>query len=375
MRIAFISSILNHPLGGADTLWVHAAEAAMGRGDQVLIAVAPLVSPHRRISALVASGAQLTVRTLPNFSFAYRMRSKLQRLLAQDEPLVESLRGFRPDLVVFSGGGTNDLLAEGAVCRWLESSRTPFRFIANWQAEHPIQSTESIDLLARIFTAADALFFVSTRNLEVTRRHLVQPLGQAIVLQNPLTGGPAEPIAWPAEDCWSLAIVGRLDAVKGLDVFLHAVARALGHQPDWRVNIYGRGPQLDYLQRIAHTLNLTERVRFRGYESDLRAIWLENHLLVSPAIDEGVPMTIPEAMLRARPVLATDVGGAADWITHDDNGFICPAPTLGLLTASLAQAWERRHAWREFGERARVAAAARYRHDDCLQIIRPVVSR
>lgn len=44
MRVAFISTILNHPWGGADTLWTNAAEAAQRRGNELLISVSPAVA-------------------------------------------------------------------------------------------------------------------------------------------------------------------------------------------------------------------------------------------------------------------------------------------------------------------------------------------
>lgn len=80
-------------------------------------------------------------------------------------------------------------------------------------------------------------------------------------------------------------------------------------------------------------------------------------------------MTIPEAMLHGRPVLATRVGGAEDWIEDGATGWLCPAPTLELLADSLARAWRDRTRWPQMGQAARRAAKARYRPDGHLQLI------
>jgi len=80
-------------------------------------------------------------------------------------------------------------------------------------------------------------------------------------------------------------------------------------------------------------------------------------------------MTIPEAMLRARAVLATQVGGATEWIEPGRTGFICPAPSVGLLATSLLKAWELRTSWREMGAAAATRARALYRPNDFRRIV------
>jgi glycosyltransferase involved in cell wall biosynthesis len=96
-------------------------------------------------------------------------------------------------------------------------------------------------------------------------------------------------------------------------------------------------------------------------------------MLISPAVDEGVPMTIPEAMLCGRPALATSVGGAPDWITAESNGFLCPSASVDLLTAALSHAWALRAKWREMGERAAKDATERYRPMDFRQLVSPLL--
>jgi glycosyltransferase involved in cell wall biosynthesis len=110
-------------------------------------------------------------------------------------------------------------------------------------------------------------------------------------------------------------------------------------------------------------------VVFRGYVRELGAIWAENHMLVSPSVEDGVPMTIPEAMLCARPVLATPVGGAPDWIRNDSNGILCSAASEEALARALGGAWESRARWRAMGEQASRDASARYRPEDYLRLV------
>jgi glycosyltransferase involved in cell wall biosynthesis len=373
MRVAFISTVLNGPWGGSDTLWTHAAEAASARGDILLISVSPEVARHARIAALAAAGARLKLRQSfwTPLSRAARLRRKLRSLLHPGDPLTAALRRFHPDLVVFSFGGTYDFLLERPAFAWLIDSKTPYRIVANFQSENPFLPEEDRHAAAGILGGADSVFFVSRRNRETTRRHLLAELPEAHVIHNPLRWESTDASPWPAVHGWNLATVSRLEFGKGIHLLLHAAAHVLGHQPDWQLSIFGRGPAEAYLRETALRLHLSDRVHFRGHVSGLRSIWQDNHLMVSPAIDDGVPMTIPEAMLCERPVLATAVGGAEDWIAHGRTGYLCPAPTVPLLTCALREAWDDRARWHSMGQEAGIHTRGFYRPGEHMLLIKP----
>lgn len=371
MRIAFISTILGYPWGGADTLWTRAAEAACERGDQLLISVSTDVAGHPRISSLIKSGAEVVVRDSPKTqpTFGSRLLSKLAPARTTDAELISCLQRFRPDLVIISLGGTYDLIYHSQLITWLRSSRPKFRIIANWQQENPFLNATELALARDILTAADRVNFVSTRNLEATRRHLLHPLPNACVIQNPLRWQPTDISPWPTAPGWRLATVSRLDESKGIQLLLHTLAQVLKTDSSWQLNIYGQGPAENYLRATVEHLKLSDRVQFRGHVNELRAIWNENHLMISPSLEDGVPMTIPEAMLCQRPVLATRVGGAEDWLKHGESGFLCPAPVVNILADSLLEAFAARDRWEAMGHAAAEAATRRYRADDYLQLI------
>lgn len=371
MKTAFISTILGYPWGGADTLWTRAAEAASARGDRLLVSVSTAVAKHPRIAALIAAGAGVEIRdpgTSPP-SLGARALRKLGLARSADAGLIASLQSFRPDLVIFSHGGTYDLVLHPALTAWLRSSGTRYRIIANWQEEHPQLDESNLAFIREAFVAADRLNFVSTRNLIVTRRHLGLPLPNAQVIQNPLRWQPADVAPWPAAPVTRLATVSRLDEGKGIQLLLQALAACGPALPDWQLNIHGQGPFEPQLRAAAAPLG--GRVQFRGYVKQLRDIWTGNHLMVSPAIEDGVPMTIPEAMLCQRPVLATRVGGAEDWLEHGRTGFLCPAREAGALAATLREAFAARDRWETIGRAAASSANARYLPDDYLKLLAP----
>lgn len=376
MRTAFVSTILHCSFGGADTLWARAAELALDRGEKILLAISPRVAAHPRVRAMQARGALLALHkpaARPPTLLA-AVRHKLRRLTRTPDELTAALRAFKPDQVIFSLGGTYDLLLHPRSVEWLITSRISFQAIANWQREHPSLPEPEIAWTRTAFAAASRLVFVSRRNLEVTRRHLLAPLPNAMVLHNPLRWIAADISPWPASRTATLATVSRLDEGKGIQLLLHALATCAPTLPEWRLNIYGAGPFESVLHAIVAALRLESRVSFRGYVKELRAIWAENQLMCSPSIDDGVPMTIPEAMLCGRPVLATCVGGAEDWIDDGRSGFLCPAPTVPLLAATLQRAFQARASWPEMGAAAATTASRKYRPDDFSVLLEPPAS-
>lgn len=373
MKIAFVSTILGYPWGGADTLWTNAAEAAQRRGDELLISVSPVVAASPRVAALVDAGARLHERvpaSVPD-SLRARVAGKIRRTLGRaGDGLVDELAAFAPDLVIISLGGTYDLILHPDWVDWFAASRTRVRLIANWQQENPSLTEPEWHAAKRALTLAEQVCFVSTRNLTVTRRHLLEPLPHARVIQNPLRWQPADVSPWPASPTLQLATVSRLDEGKGIQLGLHALAALpAATTPAWQLNIFGQGPTEAYLRATVAHLGLADRVHFRGYVKQLRDIWAENHLLISASVDDGVPMTIPEAMLCERPVLSTEVGGANDWLRDSATGFLCPAPTVTLLTSTLARAFAARADWPALGRAAATAAHARYLPQDHLTLL------
>ena len=370
-RIAFVSTIFSHGWGGADTLWTAVASAALQRGDKILLSVSPTVAAHHKVQELVRLGAQLDRRTPSpdHYPLSLRIRLRLGLAAPHDTALIASLERFRPDLIIFNLGGTYDMLPFRKLGQWLHDRRVCYQLVANWQTEHPFLCTSDLDFLRVVFQDAVAVNFVSRRILDNTRRHLLLPFSNARVVQNPLRWQPSDRCPWSTSSTLRLATVSRLDHIKGIHLLLHALHITSAELPDWRLEIIGSGPQEDYLRETVAHFGLAHRVAFRGHVSSLREIWSMNHLFVSPAIDEGVPMTIPEAMLCARPVLATCVGGAEDWIQHGETGFLCPAPTVPLLADALREAARARDRWQTMGTAAATAAEARYRPDDHLALI------
>ncbi len=113
-----------------------------------------------------------------------------------------------------------------------------------------------------------------------------------------------------------LGCVGRLSPEKGYDIAL----RALAELSDCDLVILGEGPELGPLRALATSLGIEDRVRFEGWvDPPWTAQWPVDVLLV-PSRYEGFGLVAVEAMLAGIPVVASDVAGLSEVLTHEKTG-------------------------------------------------------
>ena len=124
--------------------------------------------------------------------------------------------------------------------------------------------------------------------------------------------------------------VGRLDAMKAHDVLLRAIAQV----DDVQVEILGEGEQRTALETLADELGIRDRVHLPGWSDQPRAHLLNYDIFVLPSRSEGFPLAIVEAMLAARPIIATQVGSIAEAVVHNETGLLIEKDdVMGLVSA------------------------------------------
>ena len=106
-------------------------------------------------------------------------------------------------------------------------------------------------------------------------------------------------------------VIARLAPQKGLHDLLDAIALLPPEQP-LRVRIAGDGPLHEELETRIRTEELP--VELLGRREDVPALLDSSELLVSAARWEGQPVSLQEALLAGRAIVATDAGGTR-WVT------------------------------------------------------------
>lgn len=131
-----------------------------------------------------------------------------------------------------------------------------------------------------------------------------------------------------------IGLVGRLTPQKGCEYFLRAAQRVLIDFPRTLFVLVGEGPDRRKLEELVRDLNIAERVIFAGHREDMPDVYASLDILVLPSINEGLPMTLIEAMAAARPVIATPVGAIPKLIIPEQTGLLVnPRDPVGLAAA------------------------------------------
>lgn len=132
--------------------------------------------------------------------------------------------------------------------------------------------------------------------------------------------------------------LGRLVDWKALPVVFEAMARV----PGATLDVIGDGAMRPSWQQEAEYLGVGRRVHFRGWQSQqecAQALACAT-ALVLPSLYECGGAVVLEAMAMARPVIATDWGGPADYL-DGEIGFLIPPVSREAMIAGFAEAMQR----------------------------------
>jgi glycosyltransferase involved in cell wall biosynthesis len=169
---------------------------------------------------------------------------------------------------------------------------------------------------------ADALVFASRTSQESL--HRVVPERQ-LQLQSVIHNPAPEPVnTGQATTEKMLGFVGRLSREKRPERLLHMLAR-LG--PEFGLTLVGDGPLRPALEKLAHTLELGDRVHFAGEQpvnADIYRAW-QATLLCSAY--EGYPMAALESLAAGVPVIGVPLPAlqemlqsqGTNWLAADDS--------------------------------------------------------
>ena len=133
--------------------------------------------------------------------------------------------------------------------------------------------------------------------------------------------------------------VTRLDRAKRLDLLLEALAQTVAPV---RAIIGGTGAARAELEALARSLNLGERVQFRGWLDDeaLIDLYANARAVFYAPVDEDFGLATIEALEAARPVVtASDSGSVLEFIRDGETGLVAP-PEPRALAARLDALWE-----------------------------------
>jgi glycosyltransferase involved in cell wall biosynthesis len=129
-----------------------------------------------------------------------------------------------------------------------------------------------------------------------------------------------------APDSRIALFVGQLIPRKNPLVLVEAARALRDVEPRVEFHLVGDGPLAPRLRESAAAAEVADRVTVHGHRPHEQiSLWLAaSDLLVLPALFEGRPNVVLEAMAASRPVLATRAGGTAELLVDGETGLLVP---------------------------------------------------
>lgn len=157
-------------------------------------------------------------------------------------------------------------------------------------------------------------------------------------------------------DAVVVGTVGRLTPIKGQRYLLKAAASISPRIEALFFVFLGDGELAGELAKMSSLLGI-KNVKFLGWRQDVSEIMSTFDIFVLPSLNEGMGKVLIEAMALGKPVVASDVGGIPDLVTHNHNGLLVPPANAEGLAYSISLLYHDAPKRKEMGNRGKVIAA------------------
>jgi glycosyltransferase involved in cell wall biosynthesis len=359
-RIALVTRRFWPLVGGAETLMSNLATELRRQGFQVTILTAqwepdwPTEFVHREVPVLRLPNppqrAWGTVRYMMALSRWLRLhRDQLDvvyvSMLKHDAyATIGTLRGTHCAVVLRAEGG-----GETGDCQWQRTGRFGTR-------------------IRRRCLEADAIVAPS----EAIQQELHEagyPHGRVHRIGNGVTVGPPRTEQHRREARRSLAeancdlfapyeapvalFTGRLHEAKGLLDLIDAWRLVVQRHPTARLWLVGDGPQRGELYQRVLDHNLRDRIFLPGSFDQIDDLLNAADLFLLPSYQEGMSISLLEAMAAGLPLVASDIAGNRQLVNHDQEGLLVPPANPRALAGAILELLDRPDRAAQLAARAR----------------------
>ena len=129
-----------------------------------------------------------------------------------------------------------------------------------------------------------------------------------------------------------IAIISRLVAIKNHSFFIQIAKKILEQESNVYLFIIGDGKEKPGIQKKltdqhlqwqeGSAKNNDTRIFFTSWITDIASALTDIDIVVLTSLNEGTPVSLIEAQLFGKPVVATNVGGVRDTIVNNETGFL-----------------------------------------------------
>lgn len=297
--------------------------------------------------------------------FDWKQHKKVQKIIED----------YQPDIIhgaVFEG------VTLAAVNGWLKK----IPVIVLEETSDPQNRSWKGNMLMKVFSRlADKVIGVSEG---VTQEYLIGKLGisdkKAIAINN----GVALPRKVSilelekvkkefgiSENDFVIGSVGRMlqDSHKRFSDLIKAFAEFSKGKKNAKLLLVGDGPEKEGYQKLAKDLEVSDKVVFAGYQSDVSLFYQMMDVFALVSAREAFGLVLAEAMLNKLPVIATRVGGMKYIVDNGKTGFMVEPKNVKEISEKLEILFESKELRVEMSEAGFQKAMINYTESNYIQNI------
>ncbi|MFO7874091.1 MAG: glycosyltransferase family 4 protein [Bacteroidales bacterium] len=154
--------------------------------------------------------------------------------------------------------------------------------------------------------------------------------------------------------------VGRLSHQKGYHYLIDAITILQKKRNDLVFVVLGNGKLRRNLEAYARKQGLEDMIHFEGFVRDVSPYLACCDLFVLPSLYEGMSNAAMEAMAHGKPVIITNVNGAAELIPDPGKGVLIPPRCPESIANSVNHLLKNPQLRREMGREARKHVAENF---------------
>jgi len=161
------------------------------------------------------------------------------------------------------------------------------------------------------------------------------------------------------ESSIAIGMIGRINPGKGQLFFLEMARQLSMKYPETHFVLVGDPfpgyePILEEMMEKIQQDGLENKVSYLGFREDIPKVLASLDIFVLPSIlPDSFPTVILEAMAAAKPILATQTGGAVEMVAEGKTGFIIEPEDLETGVSQLSKLIEQKDLRNQLGEAGR----------------------
>jgi glycosyltransferase involved in cell wall biosynthesis len=360
-NIGFISCTKGIPWAATDDVMLRCAKVALQRGHSVAASINRSLADSPKMVSFRDSGGRSFVR---HPFRPTRLHFLKQRFISD----FRSFLRFSPDVVVFNAGSILDQFHQPDLLYFLETYGGPIVYYCHGHSEL-YDLAQQRGRLWQFLQRMAGFIFVADENRATIESQLPGAIENCHVVPNAPTFRVPTPLPMPPGNLIRFATVSRLESFwKGHRTILRVLGEEQWKNREWRLDIYGTGPDESYIRELAVHLGIEHRVQFHGHVDDICEVWKHCHLLLHASWAESLSLAVLEAMMAGRPVVCADSGDIRRFVAKD-AGFVSDAATPYSFGKVMEEAWQKRDLWSAIGANGHAIATELLDNDPAAKVV------